>query len=162
MLKQTERAVRNLRELTDKFVVLHDSALDVCNSSNNAILPSLEVLVPGSLKEELLGNMEFVEHKSGINNLGNEYVYDIAIYKDSIYYIYTRVAEDDYYSIAKHTINKYDITVPEPKRLLEYYLDYAREPIMLLEQRAYLSLLVYFEELSDEEIGVYYRYVRTP
>lgn len=162
MLKQTADSIKSLKKITDEFVVIHDSALDVCNSNNNAILPALEILVGEETKDIIFDVAEIYEHVLDINNLDNQYEYDIVVLDEHIYYVYTKVGHYDYNTISKHEIKKYEVVVSEPEELLVNYLDYSRAPYLIVEQRAYLSLLVYLEELTDEEIGVYYRYVRNP
>lgn len=162
MLDQTENSIKDLKELTDKFVVVHDSALDVCNSNNNAILPALEILVDEDVKEKIFKKGNIYEHVCDVNNLGNKFEYDIVVYDEHVYYIYTKLGNFTYENIKKHNIEKYNVLIPDPEEMLVNYLDYSRAPFLIVEQRAYLSLLVYFDELTDEEIGVYYRYVRTP
>ena len=111
--------------------------------------------------------MQFVwilvaQHEDVVNSLGKEVNYFRFAYKDYYYNLYSNVGDYTIKTIPKHTIQEYNVVIPEPNILLDYVLDYTDAPEMLIEQRAYLSLLINIENMSDEEIEVYYRYVRTP
>ena len=149
-MEDIEIYINVLKELNiKKFVLLHDAALHAYNSSNNVTCDPFDIL----LKKE-----DYVRLKSLLSITEESDEYFSIEYCGGNFRFWKSIAGFSYDSIPKRYID--GIEVPEPKLLLDEILEESPELYLLVEQRARFASIVYFNEMSDEEINLFRRYVR--
>lgn len=134
----------------NNYILLHDAALHAYNASNNVFCNPFDILIDkedfNRLKEEL--DVEEETNK-----------YFSSIIGDVKFRFWNNIAGYNYKTIPKKELK--GNTLPEPNLLLDEILDECPELYLLLEQRARFASIVYFDEMSDEEINLFRRYVRS-
>ena len=132
-----------------KFVLLHDSALHVYDASNNSFCNPFDLLI----KEE-----DYLKLKSKLSISEEKNNYFSSDYCGATFRFWKSIAGFNYNSIPKRSIK--NVEVPEPKLLLDEILEESPELYLLIEQRARFASIIYANEMSDEEINLFRRYVR--
>ncbi len=131
------------------YVFLHSAALFVCSANNNVFCDPFDVLVSENDIEKL---------KTKINVEEEDDRFISSTLAGVKFRFWKKIAGYAFETIPKKTIK--GRTIPEPKLLLDDVLDECPELYLLIEQRARLASIIYFDEMSDEEINLFRRYVR--
>ena len=131
------------------FVLLHDAALHVYKSSNNVFCSPFDILIEEKDYDRLKSLLEIIDESDE---------YFSTEYCGGNFRFWKSIAGFSYDSIPKRYID--GIEVPEPKLLLDEILEESPELYLLIEQRARFASIIYVNEMSDEEINLFRRYVR--
>lgn len=143
-LAKTISKLTDLDFSKDNFMLCHEAALASWNADNYIQLIAIDLFLNNPASKDLIAEP--------MTSLSNELEIPIRLWASSL-------GEKKFSEVRKIWNETYSTYVLSPEDVLET-IDSSPDSQFLAEHKAYLAMLVHQDEMSDEEISEFNRYVR--